>query len=702
MDSLSCKLEYIIFENKDKHYVVGSFSDTSTYHLFTAAGRIVDPIEDQEYELIGEFIKHPKYGSQFKIASSKKILPTHEHAIVHFLSSDAFPTIGRQTAKLIYDTLGETCLEQIQTDPSVLYQVEHLTKKKMDIIQKGIADFTGFNEVYLELMQYGLEDRKIQLLEEAYGDSILEVLQQDCFQPYYEIYGFGYKSALKLADGLKYDPFDLRRLDALVYETTRQQSMLTGNTYVMVASLFESLRNVPMEALLASLDRLSVQKSIHQEDGRVYPFSLYDDEIIIAQGVKEHIFPVESADADFMEEKINEAEFAFAITYDEVQKEAIRLFFQKSFFILNGGPGTGKTTTVKGILKICRALYPDATIQLCAPTGRASKRLAMLSDCDSRTIHSLLQWNKEDNSFAKNEEEPLDIDFLIVDEFSMVDTHLFASLLKALPSRCRILLIGDEDQLESVAPGKVFEDLIASGICPIIHLEKIFRQQDGSGIVTLAKNIRKEECCEYADGVLFVEEDASRILSSLEEATKDLEDDVYQILAPMYKGAAGIDAINAQMQAIHNPPSKTKKEHKVGATIFREQDKVMLLKNLPEDDVYNGDIGRIVEISKVDKQVTISVDFMNTIVDFSMDFLYYLSHAYCISVHKAQGSEYEKVFLICEPSSRYMLDKRLLYTGVSRAKKSLTILGNRSLFEKQVRLKQKRIRQTTLVQRIME
>lgn len=701
MDSVLAKLEYIIFENKETHYVVASFSQTNTYHLFTGAGRIVDPIEDQEYELSGEYIRHPKYGTQFKIESYKKILPTHEDAIIHFLSSDAFPTIGKQTARQIYELLGETCLEQIKEDYSILYQIPKLNQKRIDIIKKGIEEFEGFNDTYIQLMKFGLDDRKIRLLEDTYKDKVLDTLKENCFLPYYEIYGFGYKSALKLADGFQVDKNDNRRLDAYIYETARQLAMISGNTYITLVSLMERCKGATNEDIQASLERLSVQKSIHIEEGKVYPFSLYDDEISIASHLFEHIFEVESVDEMELEQKIKEVEFSYAIEYDEEQKKAIRLFFEKSFFILNGGPGTGKTTTVKGILNICRSFFPDATIQLCAPTGRASKRLAQLSSCDSRTIHSLLQWNKDDNTFAKNEDDPLEIDFLIVDEFSMVDTHLFAQLLKALPRYCRILLIGDEDQLESVGPGKVFEDLIASHICPIIHLEKIFRQSEGSGIITLASQIRKEERCFYEDGVTFIERDAKDIMECLDEIVCNKDMDNLQILAPMYKGVAGIDAINVYMQALYNPQSNSKSQFRVGTTVFREGDKVMLLKNLPDDDVYNGDIGSIVSIDTVDRvNHVISVDFGNTIVDFSSDFLYYLNHAYCISVHKAQGSEYESVICIVEPNARYMLEKRLLYTAVSRAKKELILIGNQPLFEKQVKLKQKRIRQTTLVQRI--
>lgn len=700
--TIKASLDFIIFENQETHYVVGSFSETETYHTFTGAGRLQNPIEDQEYELVGRYITHPKYGSQFQIFSAQKILPKKERAIVHFLTSDVFPTIGKKTAQAIYDTLGEECLHHIIEDPGKLDMVPGLNAKKKEIIKEGLQSFDGFNETYVRLMELGLDQKKIELLEQAY-DNVLDVIEEDCFRPYYEIYGFGYRSALKLADGLEMDKKDTRRMDAYVYELTRNLSMATGNTYIFKTSLLEHLPNCSIELLDEILDRLCLHKSLHVDENKVYPFGLYDEEIEIAKILSHHQFKVDTLSKKDLDKKIEEVEFAYNLQYDSVQKQAIETFFNHSICIINGGPGTGKTTTVKGILALYNAFYPDSKIQLCAPTGRASKRLSQLAYADSKTIHSLLKWNKDDNTFAKDENDPLELDVLIIDEFSMVDTHLFCSLLKALPDHARILMIGDEDQLESVGPGKVFEDIISSQVFPVIHLEKIFRQKNGSGIVTLAKEIREEDTCTYEDGVNFIEESSQRILPTIQELTKDQNLDDFQILSPMYKGAAGIDAINVAMQEQFNPASINKQELKVGTTIFREDDKVMLLKNLPEEDVYNGDIGYIIEIDNSSKaNQRISVDFGNRIVDFTYDFLYYLKHAYCISVHKAQGSEYDTVCCVVDQNSLHMLEKRLLYTGISRAKKQLFIIGQRYVFEKQVRLKNRRIRQTTLKKRIQD
>ncbi len=695
MEKLRAKLEYIVFENKQNHYVVGSFSDLDTYHIFTASGNVLDVQEGMEYELEGEYITHPKYGNQFQIKGASKILPSSQKQIVRFLSSETFSGIGKKTAQAIYDLLGDSCLEDISKDISLLYQIPSLNQKKIDIIKKGLEEFQGFNEVYVQLLKMGLSDSKIALLESKYKD-VMKTIEENCFQPYYEISGFGYKSAVMLANYTGMDPMDIRRQDAYIYNICKDMAMNTGNTYLTWANVVESANGLEPNLVIDTLHRLKENGYLYIEKNRVYPFSLYEDEKEIAELVQEHIFPVEQIENDIINSKIHEVEFAYNIEYDDKQKDAFYAFFQNSISILNGGPGTGKTTVVKGILKICKSMFPESTIQICAPTGRASKRLSQLSDCDSRTIHSLLQWDLESNIFKKNEEDPLECDFLIVDEFSMVDTHLFAALLKALPLHCRIFIIGDENQLESVGPGKVFEDIIDSNLVPAIHLEKIFRQKNGSGIVSLAKSIRDEKPCIFEDGVHFIELEGMDIVEQIRYLSIECDIDSMQILAPMYKGVAGIDAINGMMQQIHNPKSKNKKEIRIGSTIFREQDKVMLLKNMPDNDVYNGDIGKITRIEKTSEKTYIEVDFQSQFVEFSSDFLYYLSHAYCISVHKSQGSEYDTVFVIVDRQASYMLEKRLLYTAISRAKKELYILGNKSLFERQVKLKQKRIRQTSL------
>ena len=703
MESLSipAKLQYIIFYNQENHYIVAQFSETKTYHLFTATGTMIDPLEDQEYELNGQYVNHPRYGKQFKIQSAQRLLPKHSQAIIQFLSGSSFPTIGKKTATQIYEALGDDCLSLIQENPSVLHTVKSLSDKKIGIIINGIEEFQGFDQTYAKLISLGLDTGKIALLQKNY-ENTMEVIEENCFRPFYEIYGFGYRSACKLADQLNMPTDDSRRLDAYIYETLRNLTMRSGNTYIQYVTLFSFLSQIEPAVIRASLERLELLDSVHLEQQRIYVFNLYKEEESIANSLYLHRFPIEKVDEELIDHQIELVEFETLIQYDAMQKQAIQTFFNQSLMIINGGPGTGKTTIVHGILTIIRNLIHDAKVQLCAPTGRASKRLADLSDYNSKTIHSLLKWNMEDNSFAMNEDEPLDCDFLIVDEFSMVDTHLFCMLLRALPARCRILLIGDEDQLESVGPGKVFKDIIDSQICPVIHLEKIFRQKNGSGIVTLASQIRKEEDCTYEDGVDFLSEATQDILPVILQIAQKIPADQLQILAPMYHGPAAIDEINHAMQMLCNPPAEKKHEIRVGTTTFRENDKVMLLKNMPDDDVYNGDIGTIEYIEVEKQEYCVGVNFGSILVEFTSDLLYYLKHAYCISIHKAQGSEYPTVICVVDPTMQSMLNKRLLYTAISRAKKHLILVGNKQLFENAVRLKQKHIRQTTLADQIQK
>lgn len=694
------RLEHIIFRNDDNAYLVGSFYDEKNRHSFTGAGRLNDPEEEQVYELVGEEVHHPRFGRQFRILTGRRQLPDESEAVVRFLSGKSFPGIGQKTAQGIVEALGEDCLEIISADSTVLMRVPGLNQAKRETIIQGLQEYAGDSAAYVKLLEWGVAPRQISLLQGHYED-VMRVLEDNPFRPLYEVYGFGYQSALKLADAMHISGQDLRRLDALLFNNARQLSMKTGNTWLSMARMWDSVQGLDPAVFEASLERLCRDGSLEMDSTRIYPFELCTEEKNIARGMADHTFDVEIPDKQDLEKRIREAEFGLGIEYDARQKDAIREFFRCSVMILNGGPGTGKTTVVRGILKLVHAFFPDAVVQLAAPTGRAAKRLAALSDNNARTIHSLLKWNLEDNSFAKGPADPLDCQFLIIDESSMIDTHLFASLLLALPQDCRLLLIGDEDQLESVGPGKVFQDLIASGRIPVVHLERIWRQSEGSGIITLAQQIRQEQDCTWQDGVRFLDLPEQQILDAiLEDVDPQMDPDRFQVLAPMYKGAAGIEAVNEALQRVFNPAKPGIPELSAGPVVFRKGDKVMLLKNMPDEDVFNGDMGVISSIDP--KARVITVDFEETQVDFTKDFLYYLSHAWCVSVHKAQGSEYDKVYCVVSCPNRGMLSRKLLYTAISRAKKELVLLGDPVLFQEKVRAKARLPRQTTLKERILD
>ncbi len=696
---IEARLERVIFHNERNGYTVARFAATKQYYHFTAAGHLENPTEDRVYLLNGDYTEHPRFGRQFGLCGAEPVLPKKKNAVMSFLSSSSFPGIGARTAELVVETLGDECLDEIDADPKVLEKVSGLSAIRRRTIVEGIRKFKGVNRYYTELLGYGLTDRQIQMLTNTYHEDVMKVLDQDCFRPLYDISGFGLSAAEKLANARQIPMDDLSRLDANVYETVRKMSMRSGSTFFPAAEVASMFRQLPFEMVEESLSRLAAIEAVEVDERKcVYPFGLCGEEQDIAECLAEIRFPVDPIAEDELEAAIAETEFALNITYDEGQKEAFRTFFASPLLVLNGGPGTGKSTAVRGILSLCEHFYPQAAVVLCAPTGRAAKRLATLSGQEARTIHSLLKWNMDENIFGKNEDDPIEADILIVDEFSMVDTHLFAALLKALPPRCRLMLIGDEDQLESVGPGCVFEDLLRADICPVVRLNKIFRQANGSGIVELAADIREEKPLVYKDGVEFLNRPQETILPALLQAAGQPDLEEMQVLAPKYKGVAGIDAINEALQDLCNPPGAGKSELRIGSMVFRTGDKVMLLKNMPDEEVFNGDIGYIKKIEG--KAVT--VDFEGIYVKFETDILYYLNLAYCISVHKSQGSEYQKVFCIVDPSAGGFMNKRLLYTAISRAKKQLTLIGSPALFETQVRSSQMHHRRTSLQDRLKE
>ena len=415
-----------------------------------------------------------------------------------------------------------------------------------------------------------------------------------------------------------------------------------------------------------------------------------------------------------MGDDIENIEDELHIEYEKIQKQAFHNFFLHPFSIITGGPGTGKTTIVQGLISLYKKYYPLDTIALCAPTGRASKRLSEIcQNVKVSTIHSLLHWDLESNTFLKNEKELLDCDLLVIDEFSMVDQQLFQALLKSAKLVKKILLIGDENQLASVGCGSVLKDLITSSLFPLTRLEKIFRQKEGSDVITLAHEINEENVTvlEQGNDIAFfscenyeVKDILIPIVSNALEKGYSIKD--IQVLAPMYGGVAGIDALNNTLQKVLNPQDGYKDEIKVGYRVFRVGDKILQLKNQPDENVYNGDIGEIIAIEYADENAlsknVILADFDGNFVEYSGEQISNITHAYCISIHKAQGSEYPIVIMPVVKDYAFMLSKRLLYTGVTRAKKSLVLLGSKEVFLKYIHLQERHIRKTTLKKHILE
>lgn len=713
---LQAKHLHTIFRNDSNGYTVAKFvTYDANEEDFTATGYFSELNEDVIYKLHGDYVDHPRYGMQFQVSAYQKMMPNDESSLIRYFSSSLFPGIGKQSAKNIVDALGEDAIERIKEDPEILKQIEGLNDRKRASILQGIKEHEELDDSIVFFTQFGISVKNIMKIEAAYGDEAVALIKENPYRLVEDIDGIGFKSADKLAMELQFELDHPYRIQAAIVACVLDLCMASGDTYTTLTALQKKIQkdfdlSVQVEDYL---DDLQHERILMIEEDRIYHHTQYDAEKGIATFLSG--FPYvegELYEHDHLLNDMKKLEQQYHITYEEKQVEAIQSFFEESFSIITGGPGTGKTTIVQGILALYKQYYPNDTVALCAPTGRAAKRLSELSSGSATTIHSLLKWDLESNTFLVNDKEPITADLLIIDEFSMVDQWLFYNLVKACKSVRKILLIGDEDQLPSVGPGCVLKDLIASNQFPVIRLAKIFRQSEGSDVVTLAHEMieGKASILENASDVAFfpcqnyeVKDVVLTVVSNALE--KGYEDRDIQVLAPMYGGVAGIDALNNSLQKMMNPPDPYKRELKIGYRTFREQDKVLQLKNQPDDDVYNGDIGRIIEIiyakEDVNKQNCIRVDFDGILVDYSGDQIYNITHAYCTSIHKSQGSEYPIVIMPIVKDYRFMLQKRLLYTGVTRAKKSLVLLGDKELFLHSLQVQERHIRKSTLTKRIL-
>ena len=694
--SIVGKIGHIIYKDEKTRYTVARFR---LYELnekmITITGYLPQFQDDCLLNLTGTYLDHPRFGMQFQVQHYHRALPTEPESIITFLSSPLFPGIGKKFAESIVDRWGEDSLVILKENPSLLKEIKGYTPKKEEALVNGLVNYGEDEEAIRFFTTHGLGIRNILRLERAYGKDAYQLVKENPYRLIEEVDGIGFKIADKLALNMGFDWDDPRRLMAGLCAMTMEECMRTGDSYVEYERLAQVFANqfndnsLDFDQLLK--DAVQSQK-LFQVNEKIFHPSQYKSEQYIAHTLKEYPYldlqPISDEEVmvhlELLEKELN-------ITYDESQKEAILTFFHSPFTIMTGGPGTGKSTVIGAMIHLWKRLYPSYSLACAAPTGRASKRLFELNGVESFTIHSLLKWDLESNTFGMDETNPLSIDCLIVDEFSMVDTWLMSHLLKASQQVKKILIVGDKDQLPSVAPGQVLKDLIDCQVFPVISLTHIYRQKEGSDVISLAHQIREKELDfdVLKNDIKWFECRAVDVKQIVLEVVAQAQLKGYplqqiQVLAPMYSGLAGIDALNHTIQKFVNPPDEMKRELKVGTQIFREQDKILQLKNQPNDDVYNGDIGVCIEIiyAKEDelKQNRIIVDFDGRIVEYTSETFIHITLAYCVSVHKAQGSEYPIVILPVVPEHRFMLQKRLLYTAVTRASKSLILIGSKQLF----------------------
>lgn len=655
--------------------------------------------------------------NQFKLDHYEIVLSTDEEEIIKYLSSPLFKGIGPTQAKYIVDALGENTLSLIKEDKHHLDLVKGMTVAKRELIYEVLTSNDYDQEVTQFFMGHGISLRHIGIIQETYKEKTLEILQNHPYQLVEDIDGIGFKTAdeLALKTGGTLDNPD--RLKAGVIYSIKQSCFSSGSTYVLYDEIKKAFHkiiyHIDDEVFDEYLNTLVEEGRVIKEGEYYYDEELYESEEIIANFLhKINDYPEEFYDENELERLLDNYQDKFGIVYSTKQKEAIEYFLKYPMMILTGGPGTGKTTVVKALIQIYRTLYPEDAISLVAPTGRAAKRLSELTGLDACTIHRELKWDLHKNSFAMNRNNPLSSRVLIIDEFSMVDSLLLSKLFDASRRVHKVLFIGDYHQLPSVAPGNVLKDFIESQL-KVIELDEIYRQSKDSGIVQLAHQLIHQEVNDlslfeqYKD-IHFYNSTNFEIIKNVTTIVKKTIENGYdqndiQVLAPIYQGVAGINALNLALQEIFNPKNH-QEEYRIGQKVYREGDKILQLKNRPDDDIYNGDIGVLVEINRKDGfeylEDTLIVDYDGNLVEYtSKDFMTF-TLAYCMSIHKAQGNEFKIVIMPVLNDYYIMLKRNLIYTGLTRAKQALFILGNPQAFLYGIKNISDSKRKTTLVSKI--
>ncbi|MCD8908772.1 ATP-dependent RecD-like DNA helicase [Staphylococcus gallinarum] len=712
-------VDAILFQNKENFYTVLKVDTIETNENFdsmpTIVGFFPDIAEGDVYTFKGQIVTHAKYGKQLKAETFEKELPQTKEAIISYLSSDLFKGIGKKTAQSIVNKLGENAINDILNDPTILENVPGLPKKKQKQIAEQIASNQETEQIIIRLHDLGFGPKLAMSIYQAYLGETLTIVEQKPYQLVYDVKGIGFNKADTLARNVGIQFNDPERLKAGVLYVLEEECIKQGHTYLPTQTVLDMtsdmLSNQPQEIinheqLEEVMQQLVDADKLIRQDTEVAIPSLYYSELKSVQNLYRNFTYTnklkEIEQSDLLLE-IGEIETRNDVNYAESQREALQTAINSKVMLLTGGPGTGKTTVIKGIVELYAEIHglsldyddyknDDYPVVLGAPTGRASKRLADATGLEAMTIHRLIGWNQDTQPEDILDNE-ISAKLIIIDEMSMVDTWLFHQFMNAVPIDAQIVLVGDEDQLPSVGPGQVFKDLIDSKVVPRVNLTEVYRQQDGSSIIELAHRMKLNEPIDisqrYHDRNFIncsteqIPTVVEKVVGSAVKKGYDMSD--IQVLAPMYKGSAGIKKLNTVLQSILNPKQKDSREIEFGDVIFRKGDKVLQLVNRPSDNIFNGDIGVVVGIfwakeNALNKDVLV-VDFEGNEITFSRQDLMELTHAYCTSIHKSQGSEFPIVIMPMVKQYFRMLQKPILYTGLTRAKQSLVFLGDPQAFE---------------------
>lgn len=716
MEKICGTVDTIIFASQDNRFTVLKLSPEKLSTQITVTLNGIAPLIGQLLEIEGEWVKHPKFGQQFKATTYKTVAPTEISGIEKFLASGAINGIGPAMAKKIVAEFGEKTLEIIAKSPNELLKVPGIGKKTAEKISTSYLEQSELTEIMVWLENHGISNTYAGKIFAKYGSFAIDIMEKDIYRLFQDIEGIGFLTADKLAFNLGIQREDKRRIISGIDYALMQ---LCNNGHCCIpemalvdktAKILQVNNQIIFTILKERIDNGSLNTEVVGGETLIYPPYLYYAEKKVAMRLLQLQQATESLSEDNLSLFIKVWEKDNQIQLAQKQKEAIKACLHHGVLVLTGGPGTGKTTVIKGILSILKA--QGLKIRLAAPTGRAAKRLSETTGQKALTIHRLLEANnlaQDDNlqlGFSKDIDDQLDADVIILDEVSMVDIVLMHHFLNAVPDGCRIILVGDTDQLPAVGPGSVLKDIIRSQKIPAIRLDEIFRQAQTSMIIQNAHiinagrlpDLRKQ----YSDFVFYeLNDDTSITQKILDLCTKDLPHEGFdvlkdvQILSPMHRFLCGVENLNLMLQEQLNP-KKNQDELKYSSQTFRVGDKVMHIRNNYQKNVFNGDIGFIQDINNE----KLTVDYFDHIVTYEKNELNELTLAYASSVHKSQGSEYKVVIIPLSTSHYIMLQRNLLYTAITRAKQKVIIIGSKKALMTAIQSNRTQKRYTLLAERL--
>lgn len=729
MQTVEGYLNKIIFHNKENNYYILSIFLNDKYDFvegdyLSVVGTFNDFefIEDDLYSFKGEIVQHRKYGTQLSAIVVEPVIEKDKEAIVSYLSSSIFQGVGRKTAELIVDTLGVDALDKIYENKDSLFNIKGIPEQRKDTIYATIVANKQTQDIILKLNEYNLSNNLILKIYNFYKNNTLRTITESPYSLIKDIKGINFKTVDKIAETNEIAANDRERILYGFIYTINSFCFSTGNTYISKNTLLYntfnilySSRNIAVtkEDILSSYDyALDTGKLIEIED-RVFLPEIYYSEYSIYSDISKRLELEDGFDISdsLLDKYIEEVEDELEISYDIVQIAAIKNCIKNNFAILTGGPGTGKTTIILAVIKIFQKIKnyslhdlldeSRSILTLCAPTGKAAKRMSESTGFYASTIHKAIGWSTEDENMEEFVSEKfIKSELVIIDESSMIDVFLMYNLLKIINKDAKIILVGDNDQLPSIAPGNVLNDLINSKAISTVKLNKIFRQSEHSSIINISHSIKNNipfDILENFDDKEFISANKNEMINVISAIYDDLikgsAKENIQILAPIYKGTSGINEINMAIQSRFND---NEEQIEYGELIYKVNDRVMQLVNRPEDNIFNGDIGYIEEIYKEGNKVKIVIDYDGNYVTYEKTELNQITLSYACSIHKAQGSEFENVIIPFIDNYNFMLNKNLTYTAITRAKKKLILCGSSNVFYKSIEPTNVVTRQTAL------